>query len=97
MPPAPSVPLFVLRLHSAQINALSLVLPALEPQPAEGGSSSSSARPRPRPPVLCSGDADGWVAITDLASRRALAVWRAHDDGILGVEQLAGRRIITFV
>jgi hypothetical protein len=92
MPPAPPVPLFVLRHHSAQINALSLVLPAPDPQPAEG-----SGRPRPysQPPALCSGDADGWIAITDLVSRRALAFWRAHEDGVLGIEQLAGERIIT--
>lgn len=99
MPPAPPVPLFVLRHHSAQINALSLVLPAPPPPPdpqlAEG--SSSSRRSRSRPPVLCSGDADGWIAVTDLDSRRALAVWRAHDDGVLGIEHLAGGRIITYV
>lgn len=85
MPSAPSVPLFVLRHHSAQINALCFVLPAA-PGPSRLGRS-----------LLCSGDADGWVAITDLKSRRALCIWRAHEDGVLGIEEWEGDKVITYV
>lgn len=99
MPSAPSAPLFVLRHHSAQINALSFVLPT--PAPADSSSSatrssSSSRTARTRPALLCSGDADGWVAITDLQSRRALCIWQAHTDGVLGIEQWDGSKLITY-
>ncbi|PYH83775.1 WD40 repeat-like protein [Aspergillus uvarum CBS 121591] len=34
---------------------------------------------------LLSGDADGWIAVWDLVSKRAVAVWKAHDGAVLGV------------
>ncbi|RAK79955.1 WD40 repeat domain-containing protein, partial [Aspergillus fijiensis CBS 313.89] len=34
---------------------------------------------------LVSGDADGWIAVWDLVSKRPIAVWKAHDGAVLGV------------
>ncbi|RAH68014.1 WD40 repeat domain-containing protein [Aspergillus aculeatinus CBS 121060] len=34
---------------------------------------------------LVSGDADGWIAVWDLVSKRPVAVWKAHDGAVLGV------------
>ncbi|KAL7409943.1 WD40-repeat-containing domain protein [Mrakia frigida] len=45
--------------------------------------------------LLYSGDADGIVAVTDTKSRRALAVWKAHEDGVLGVEEWPGVGFLT--
>jgi hypothetical protein len=34
---------------------------------------------------VLSGDAEGWVILWDVTSKRALAVWKAHESAILGV------------
>lgn len=73
MAPTPT-PHFILRHHSAQINALTF---------------------SPSNHLLYSGDADGIVAVTDTKSRRALAVWKAHEDGVLGVEEWPGVGFLT--
>ena len=43
-----------------------------------------------------SGDGAGTVVVTSTRTLRALAAWKAHDDGLLGVQEW-GQRIITFV
>lgn len=43
--------------------------------------------------LLYSADQGGYVAITDLRSRRVIAYWKAHGDGVLGVEEWEGRLI----
>lgn len=45
---------------------------------------------------LYSGDATGLVVITSTRSLRAIASWKAHTDGLLGLEEW-GDQIITFV
>lgn len=51
---------------------------------------------------LISGDADGWVVVWDLTSKRAVATWKAHEGSILGLtgvevglETAVERRIVT--
>ena len=44
---------------------------------------------------LYSGDAEGTVVITNTRSLRPLAVWRAHSDGLLGVQEW-DEHIITY-
>lgn len=46
---------------------------------------------------LYSGDAGGQVIVTSTRTLRPLASWRAHIDGILGVEEWNGDSVITFV
>lgn len=45
---------------------------------------------------LYSGDSKGHVVVTSTRSLRPLAQWRAHNDGILGIEEWNGQ-IITYV
>ena len=45
---------------------------------------------------LYSGDASGLVVVTSTTSLRAIASWKAHTDGLLGVEEW-GNCIITYV
>ncbi|OJD16795.1 hypothetical protein AJ78_03085 [Emergomyces pasteurianus Ep9510] len=35
---------------------------------------------------LISGDAEGWVVIWDMSTKRAVASWKAHESAVLGVE-----------
>lgn len=65
MPTAPP-PKHILRLHSAQLAALSF--------------SKDNER-------LYSGDIQGLVVATSTRTMRAIASWKAHSDGILGVEE----------
>jgi WD40 repeat protein len=44
--------------------------------------------------VVYSGDADGFVAISSTKTRRALAFWKAHEDGVLGVEEWEGVGVV---
>ncbi|KAJ4986294.1 Dihydroxyacetone phosphate acyltransferase [Stagonosporopsis vannaccii] len=44
---------------------------------------------------LITGDADGWVIYWKLETKRALAVWKAHDGAILGTAEWAHDKIIT--
>jgi ASTRA-associated protein 1 len=46
---------------------------------------------------LASGDSDGWVVVWSLASKRAVAVWKAHEGSILGVRDWGGERLVTYV
>ncbi|KAL7420469.1 Astra associated protein 1 Asa1 [Cryptotrichosporon argae] len=43
--------------------------------------------------LLYAGDQDGWVSVTDTRARRAVCFWRAHDGGILGLEEWDGQLI----
>jgi len=44
---------------------------------------------------LISADSVGWLVVWSLASRRAVAVWKAHEGGILGIKSWGGQRLIT--
>ncbi len=50
---------------------------------------------------LITADADGWVVLWNVATRRPLAVWKAHENAVLAVAEWnesgggGGRRIIT--
>lgn len=44
---------------------------------------------------LLTGDADGWVVLWNIATKRAAAVWRAHDGAILGFGVWGEDNIIT--
>jgi WD40 repeat protein len=46
---------------------------------------------------LVTGDADGWIVVWSLATKRPVAVWRAHEGSILGVSAWGSRRLITCV
>ena len=45
---------------------------------------------------LASADSDGWLVIWSLATKRALAVWKAHSAGVLGVKDWGIERLITY-
>ncbi|OSS45111.1 hypothetical protein B5807_09339 [Epicoccum nigrum] len=44
---------------------------------------------------LITGDADGWVVYWKLETKRALAVWQAHDGAILGTAEWARDKVLT--
>lgn len=44
---------------------------------------------------LVSGDADGWLVIWSLATKRPTAVWKAHEGVILGASAWGRDRLIT--
>ncbi|KAI9827166.1 MAG: hypothetical protein M1832_005302 [Thelocarpon impressellum] len=44
---------------------------------------------------LVSGDADGWVVVWDVATKRPAAVWRAHEKAILGLVGWGPGALIT--
>lgn len=44
---------------------------------------------------LVTGDADGWIVSWSLASKRAAAVWRAHEGAILACAEWGSNRLIT--
>ena len=47
---------------------------------------------------IYSGDADGTVVITSTGSLRAIATWKAHTDGLLGIQEWEEQeQIITSV
>lgn len=44
--------------------------------------------------LLLAGDQDGYVSVSDLGTRRVVAYWKAHDGGVLNVEEL-GDQILS--
>ena len=42
---------------------------------------------------IYAGDQDGYISVTDAKTRRAIAFWRAHTAGVLGVREWDGRLI----
>ncbi|OCF37004.1 hypothetical protein I316_00908 [Kwoniella heveanensis BCC8398] len=40
--------------------------------------------------LLYSGDQDGWISILDLRVRRVICYWKAHEGGVLGLEEWEG-------
>jgi len=44
---------------------------------------------------LLTGDAEGWVVLWNLATKRAVAVWRPHGSAILGVKDWGEDKIVT--
>lgn len=45
---------------------------------------------------LIAGDADGWIVLWNIATRRPSAVWRAHKASILAVEPWGDDRLISY-
>ena len=46
---------------------------------------------------LFTGDAEGWIVSWNLAFKRPVAVWKAHDNAILSVGSWGADKIITLV
>lgn len=46
---------------------------------------------------LATGDAEGYVVLWDLTIMRPRAVWRAHENAILGIRGWGNDKIITYV
>jgi WD40 repeat protein len=44
---------------------------------------------------LLTGDADGWIVYWKVETKRALAVWKAHDGAILGAAEWGRDKFIT--
>ena len=44
---------------------------------------------------VLTGDADGWVVLWNLTTKRPVAVWRPHTSSILGLSEWTPNRIIT--
>ncbi|KAB8298094.1 hypothetical protein EYC80_001856 [Monilinia laxa] len=44
---------------------------------------------------LVTGDAEGWVVVWSLETRRAAAAWRAHEGVLLAVGEWGGERVVT--
>ena len=44
---------------------------------------------------LLTGDADGWVSLWSLASKRAVAVWRAHHATVLALKEWDDEKIVS--
>jgi WD40 repeat protein len=44
---------------------------------------------------LVTGDADGWIVIWSLATKRPVSVWKAHEGAILGLAAWGHDRLIT--
>jgi len=44
--------------------------------------------------LLASGDSNGWLVIWSISSKRPLAVWRAHDAGILQIQHWTNNRLV---
>jgi hypothetical protein len=42
-------------------------------------------------------DADGWIVVWDLTSRRPLAVWKGHESSILSVCEWTAEKLITYL
>ena len=46
---------------------------------------------------LVSGDADGWLVVWNITTRRPSAVWHAHKNAILGMAPWGRDKLITLV
>ena len=46
---------------------------------------------------LLTGDADGWIVSWNLAFKRPVAAWKAHENAILGLGSWGSDRIMTSV
>ena len=73
----PAQPTAILRGHHGQVNAAAFVRLQEGPLP---GPPSMTADTR-----LATGDSDGYVVLWDLTIVRPRAVWRAHENSILGL------------
>lgn len=81
MAPSPPPPARILRSHTAQINTI-----VFSPVDLEGRTNER----------LYTGDADGIVIITSTRTFRALASWKAHEKGLLGIQEWEDS-VITYV
>lgn len=46
---------------------------------------------------LASGDSEGWLVIWSLSSKRPVAVWKAHEAGVLQIEAWTSHRLVRYV
>jgi ASTRA-associated protein 1 len=46
---------------------------------------------------LVTGDADGWIVVWSLATKRPVAVWRAHEGTLLGASSWGSDKLVTCV
>lgn len=46
---------------------------------------------------LVTGDADGWIVVWNLATKRPVAAWKAHEGTIMGVRSWGSDKLITLV
>ena len=46
---------------------------------------------------LVSGDADGYLIVWTLTTKRPVAVWQAHEGSILGIDTWDSDKLITYV
>lgn len=46
---------------------------------------------------LASGDSDGWIVIWSISSKRPVAVWKAHEGGIMQIRDWSHTRLVTYV
>lgn len=47
---------------------------------------------------LVTGDADGWVVVWSIATKRPVAVWRAHQGTLLTLQEWdGGQGLVTYV
>jgi WD40 repeat protein len=44
---------------------------------------------------LLTGDADGWIVVWSLATKRPVAVWKAHEGSLLGIKAWGSEKVIT--
>ena len=44
---------------------------------------------------LASGDTDGWLVIWRLSFKRPVAVWKAHEGGVMQIKHWTSQRLIT--
>jgi ASTRA-associated protein 1 len=44
--------------------------------------------------VLASGDSEGWMVVWGLASKRPVAVWRAHEGGLLQIKSWTDDKLV---
>ncbi|RMZ76717.1 hypothetical protein DV737_g4719, partial [Chaetothyriales sp. CBS 132003] len=44
---------------------------------------------------LASGDADGWLIVWSISSKRPVGVWKAHEQGVTGIKAWKSDRLLT--
>lgn len=83
----PPKPIYVLRGHTAEITSLRFI---------RNNARLISGYRAKLDPFFNSSDADGWVVLWDMASRRPSAVWKAHDASVLSIRDWNGNKLITY-
>jgi WD40 repeat protein len=47
--------------------------------------------------LLASGDGDGWMVIWRLSSKRPVAVWKGHSEGVVAIHWWMDQRLVRWV